>query len=83
MLTSALRSDCLSALSVAEATQNGSPGVISAAFRARSPDLRLASLMECGLRGTLPARPMLAPYIRFLFIDSHVCLTLPSDLTSR
>ena len=25
-----------------------------------------------GLRGKLPARPALAPHIRFLFIDSHV-----------
>src|ERR1700739_2029543 len=55
----------------------------SAAFRAKSPNLRDASLMEYGLRGTLPTRPMLTPYIRFLFIDSHFCLTLPSDLTSR
>src|ERR1700687_4779377 len=36
--------------------------------------------MDYGLRGTLPARPTLTPYIRFLFIDSHICLTLPSDL---
>src|SRR5438128_12454719 len=32
-----------------------------------------------GLRGKLPARPALAPCIRFLFIDSHVCSMLPSD----
>jgi hypothetical protein len=25
-----------------------------------------------GLRGKLPARPVLAPHIRYLFIDSHV-----------
>ena len=36
-----------------------------------------------GLRGKWPARPTLAPYIRFLSIDSHVCSTLPSDLASR
>src|SRR6266436_5628208 len=36
-----------------------------------------------GLRGKLPARPALAPYIRYLSIDSHVCSTLPSDLASR
>src|SRR5437899_38064 len=80
LLTSALRSDCLSALSVAEATQDRSPGVIPAAFCAQSPNLRFASLMDCGLRSTLPARPTLTPYIQFLFIDSHICLTLPSDL---
>src|SRR5467141_5307417 len=32
-----------------------------------------------GLRGTLPARPTLAPCIRFLSIDSRVCSMLPSD----
>src|ERR1035437_8230144 len=42
MLTSALRSGCLSAASVAEATQSRSPGVSSAAFRAQSPNLRFA-----------------------------------------
>src|SRR5260370_24783247 len=36
-----------------------------------------------GLRGTLPACPMLAPYIRFLSIDSRVCSMLPSDTASR
>jgi len=36
-----------------------------------------------GLRGTLPARPMLAPCIRFLSIDSRVCSMLPSDTASR
>src|ERR1700730_6822191 len=46
LLTSALRSDCLSAASVARATQDRSPGVSSAAFRAPSPDLRFASLMD-------------------------------------
>src|SRR4029077_9049828 len=36
-----------------------------------------------GLRGKWPARPTLAPFTRFLSIDSHVCYTLPSDLASR
>jgi hypothetical protein len=45
-LTSALRSDCLSTTSVARATQDRPPGVSSAAFRAQSPDLRFASLMD-------------------------------------
>jgi hypothetical protein len=36
-----------------------------------------------GLRDQLPARPTLAPRIRFLFIGSHLCSTLPSDLASR
>src|SRR5215469_13241921 len=32
-----------------------------------------------GLRDTSPACPALAPRIRFLFIGSHLCSTLPSD----
>ena len=43
----------------------------------------LRTLDGYGLRGKLPARPALTPYIRFLSIDSHVCSTLPSDLASR
>src|SRR5262249_44020279 len=43
LLTSALRSDCLPELLVAEATPGRSPGVSSVAFRAQLPDLRLAS----------------------------------------
>ena len=38
--------------------------------------------MDYGLRGTLPSRPVRAPSIRFLSIDSHVCLMLPSDPAS-
>src|ERR1700726_3194333 len=36
-----------------------------------------------GLRGKSPARPALAPCIRFLSIDSHICYTLLSDPASR
>jgi hypothetical protein len=43
---SALRSECLAAYSVAAATQSRSPGVSSAAFRAQSPNLRFAPLMD-------------------------------------
>jgi hypothetical protein len=39
-------SGCLSTASVAEATRSRSPGVISAAFRAQSPDLRFAPWMD-------------------------------------
>jgi hypothetical protein len=46
LLTSALRSDRLTVPSVAEATQSRSPGVSSVAFRASSPGLRFASLMD-------------------------------------
>src|SRR5207244_8720836 len=54
LLTSALRSGCLSTASVAEATQDRSPGVISAAFRAQSPDLRFASLMDMDFAVSCP-----------------------------
>ena len=43
----------------------------------------LRTLDGYGLRGKLPARPALAPNIRFLFIDSHICYTLLSDPASR
>jgi hypothetical protein len=46
MLTSTLRSGCLPAASVAAATQSRPPGVSSAAFRAQSPNLRFAPLMD-------------------------------------
>ena len=36
-----------------------------------------------GLRDSLPARPTLAPRIRFLSINSHVCSAFPSDPASR
>ena len=36
-----------------------------------------------GLRDKPPARPTLKPCIRFLFIDSRFCSTLPSDPASR
>src|SRR5205807_10327819 len=43
----------------------------------------LRALDGYGLRDTLPARPALTPRIRFLFIGSHLCFTLPSDPASR
>src|SRR5271165_5939225 len=54
LLTSALRSGRLSAASVAEATQGRSPGVSSAAFRAQSPDLRFAPLMDMDFAVSCP-----------------------------
>src|SRR5438132_2293688 len=93
MLTSALRSGGLSTTSVAEATPSRSPGVISAAFRAQSPDLRFASLMDmdfavsCPLvrrwrliSGSCPSTRTFAP--RFLQTsprdDSPCVITSPS-----
>src|SRR6266705_5838051 len=43
----------------------------------------LRALDGYGLRDPLPARPALAPRIRFLFIGSHLCFALPSDPASR
>src|ERR1700724_3705120 len=54
MLTSALRSGCLPAASVAEATRSRSPGVSSAAFCAQSPDLRFAPLMDMDFAVSCP-----------------------------
>src|SRR5882757_50079 len=63
LLTSALRSDRLTAPSVAEATQSRSPGVSSVAFRAQSPGLRFASLMDMdfAVSGPLVRRLRLVP----------------------
>src|SRR5712692_8805001 len=54
MLTSALRSGGLSTTSVAEATPSRSPGVSSTAFRAQSPNLRFASLMDMDFAVSCP-----------------------------
>src|ERR1035438_9652814 len=54
LLTSALRSDCLSTTSVAEATQDRSPGVSSTAFHAQPPDLRFAPLMDTDFAVSCP-----------------------------
>jgi hypothetical protein len=43
----------------------------------------LRTLNGYGFCGKLPARPALAPCIRYLSIDSHICYTLPSDPASR
>src|SRR5262249_16294870 len=53
----------LTALSVAEATQSRSPGVSSVAFRAPSPSLRFASLMDMdfAVSGPLVRRSRLVP----------------------
>src|SRR6516162_6623650 len=51
--------------------------------RRRSPGVSSIAFDAYGLRDTLPARPMLAPRIRFLSIGSHLCFALPSDPASR
>ena len=65
-LTSALRSDRLTAPSVAEATQSRSPGVSSIAFGAQPPDLRFASLMDLDFA-------MCRPLVRRLRLISGFC----------
>jgi hypothetical protein len=54
LLTSAPRSDCLSAISVACATRSRSPEVSSAAFHAQSPNLRFSSLMNMDFAVSCP-----------------------------
>src|SRR3989442_13397278 len=54
MLTSAPRSGGLSTTSVAEATPGRSPGVSSTAFRAQSPNLRFAPLMDTDFAVSCP-----------------------------
>src|SRR5258708_29969642 len=69
----------LGSLSRVAVTQDRPPGVIPAAFHAQSPDLHFPFLMNMDFRKGRPARPTLAPHIRFLFIDSRFCSTLLSD----
>ena len=65
------------------ATHNRSPDVSSSAFRTQPPNLQPASLIDMGFAviGQLARRRM--PQIRFLYIGSYVCSTLPPDPTSR
>ena len=66
------------------ATRNRSPEVSSTAFRTPPPYLQLVPLMDMDIAliiGTLVRHRM--PNIRFLYIGSYVCSTLPSDPTSR
>jgi hypothetical protein len=59
------------------------PQVNSIAFPAHLPDLHPWPLMEMDFAIRCPLlRPGL-PHIRFLFVRSRVCSTLPSDPTSR
>jgi RNA polymerase sigma factor (sigma-70 family) len=57
--------------------KNRSPEVSSTAFRTQPPNLQPASLMDMGFAviGQLARRRM--PQIRFLYIGSYVCSTLP------
>jgi len=59
------------------------PGVSIPAFTAHLPDLQPWPLMDMDFMVIGPlVRPDL-PLIRFLFVRSRLCSTLPSDPTSR
>jgi len=64
-------------------TRNRSPEVSSTAFRTQPPNLQPVPLMDMGfaVSGQLARHRM--PQIRFLYIGSYVCSTLPPDPTSR
>ena len=68
-----------STLSPESETCSRSPEISSIAFPAQP----LCVLDRYGLRDHWPARPTLTPPIRFLYIGSRVCSTLPSNPTSR
>ena len=71
------------AFSHESATRNRSPEVSSTAFGTQPPDLQPVPLMDMGFAviGQLARHRM--PQIRFLYIGSYVCSTLPPDPTSR
>src|SRR3974377_162272 len=71
------------ALSRDFATHSRSPEVSSTAFHTQPPNLQPASLIDMGfaVTGQLARRRM--PQIRFLYIGSCLCSTLPPDPTSR
>jgi len=64
-------------------THSRSPEVSSTAFRAQPSDLQPVPLMDRGFAVSCPLARHRMPLIRFLYIGSHVCSTLPSDPASR
>src|SRR5438270_296732 len=52
-------------------------------FQCTTAASTLCALDGYGLRHLALARPPLTPLMRFLFIGSHLCATLPPDLASR
>ena len=78
----AVRSPCGS-LSSKLGTRRRPPQVSPIAFPAHLPDLQPWSLMDLDFAIRRPlVRPRM-PHIRFLFVRSRFCSTLPSDATSR
>src|SRR6266849_3977556 len=72
-----------STLSPDSGTNGRSPEVSSTAFRTQPPNLQPVPLMDMGFAVTCPLTRHRMPQIRFLYIGSHVCSTLLSDLASR
>src|SRR3954452_9557236 len=64
-------------------TQRRPPQVSSIAFAAHLPDLPLRPLMDMDFAISCPLVRTGLPHIRFLFVRSRLCSTLPSDDTSR
>jgi hypothetical protein len=65
------------------ATHSRSPEVSSTTFRTQPPNLQPAPLMDMGFAVIGPLARHRMPQIRFLYIGSYVCSTLPPDPTSR
>ena len=64
-------------------TRRRPPGVSTTAFTTHLPDLQPWPLMDMDFGISSPlVRPVL-PHIRFLFVRSRLCSTLPSDPASR
>ena len=65
------------------ATPSRSPEVSSTAFRTQPPDLQPVPLMDLDFVVICQLVRHRMPQIRFLYIGSYVCSTLPPDPTSR
>src|SRR5206468_6765657 len=72
-----------STLSPDSGTNGRSPEVSSSAFDAQPPDLQPVPLMDTDFAVHCPLVRHRMPQIRFLYIGSRLCSTLPSDPTSR
>ena len=64
-------------------TRSRSPEVSSTAFRTQPSDLQPVPLMDMGFAVSCPLARHRMPLIRFLYLGSYVCSTLPSDPASR
>jgi hypothetical protein len=64
-------------------TRSRSPEVSSTAFRTPPSDLQPVPLMDMGFAVSCPLARHRMPLIRFLYLGSYVCSTLPSDPASR